>query len=268
VKHPLFPNSNFLNSVYQSAANAIDAVTNRDNGIYIQPYLSFSGRFSQYIGSRDSAPVVARRFNPAVFMRAWSSTDSYLDLGYAHESNGQSINSEEGFTRAVEAYVQSGKSQEEAITYARDDISRGWDYVYMGWRREWQPRLATRLQVRHYLPDGLFQGPPEEYNLWEDNGYRERPRSQYDGVSLALEYDFGRNRCLEGVNFICFQRMSLTQETGYSQMFKNNTTTLEFTTNFFGLPIQLWGRTGYGNNLVDYYTYSNSFGLGVELLGH
>lgn len=268
VKHPLFPSAGVLNDFYQSLAKGIDTITNRDNGLFIQPYLAFSGRFSQYIGSRDSAPVVARRFNPAVFMRAWSSNNSYLDLGYAHESNGQQIDSEEGFTRAVQAYMESGKTEEDAIAFARDDISRGWDYAYTSWRKDWNPRLATRLQVRHYQHDGLFQGIAEQYNLWEDAGYRLRPRRQYDGVSLAFEYDFGRNRCLEGVSFICFQRMSLTQETGYSQMFANNTTIVEFTSNFFGIPVLLWGRTGYNNNLVDYYNYSNSAGIGFELLSH
>ncbi|MDR2212963.1 MAG: hypothetical protein LBE21_04985 [Pseudomonadales bacterium] len=38
--------------------------------------------------------------------------------------------------------------------------------------------------------------------------------------------------------------------------------------NFFGLPIQLWGRSGYVGNLVDYYDYSTSWSLGFELLSH
>lgn len=28
------------------------------------PYIAFSGRFAQYIGTRDSSPVVGKRFNP------------------------------------------------------------------------------------------------------------------------------------------------------------------------------------------------------------
>lgn len=30
-------------------------------------YFSFSGRFGQYIGTRDSSPVVGKRFNPTFF---------------------------------------------------------------------------------------------------------------------------------------------------------------------------------------------------------
>ncbi|MDR2212965.1 MAG: hypothetical protein LBE21_04995 [Pseudomonadales bacterium] len=268
VKNPLFQNSSVLNSFYQGIANGVDALTQRENGLYIQPYLAFSGRFSQYISNRESAPVLARRFNPSLFMRAWSSNNSYLDLGFAHESNGQSIDNQANFDREILSYLESGATQEEAFAFARDEISRGWDYSFLAWRKAWHQRFATRLQLRHYHHGGPLQGGAEEYNPWEGDGEQLRPRRQYDGVLLGLEYDFTRSRCLEGFSFICFQKLSLTQETGYSRMFENNTTTLEFTSNFFGLPIQLWGRSGYVGNLVDYYDYSTSWGLGFELLSH
>ena len=106
----------------------------------------------------------------------------------------------------------------------------------------------------------------EEYYTWEDNGTQLRPRRQYDGVRLKLQYNFNRSRCFLGDSFVCFKELELTQETGYSAMFDNNTTTVEFTADLFGLPIQLWGRTGYNSDLVDYYNYSNSWGLGFELV--
>ena len=268
AKHPLFPNSSLLNSVYQATANGIDNLTGRENGLFIQPYLSFTGRFSQYLNSRESSPVVARRYNPSLFLRAWSSRNSYLDLGFAHESNGQNIDSIDEFERQVQSFVENGESESDARAFARDDISRGWDYSFVEWRKGWHQRFATRVQLRHYHRGGPLQHGAEEYNWWEGDGEQYRPRRQFDGVLMALEYDFGRNRCLEGVSFVCFQKMSVTQETGYSQVFENNTTTLEFTSNLFGLPIQLWGRTGYGSDLVDYYNYSTSWGIGVELISH
>ena len=33
------------------------------------PYFSFTGRFGQYIGTRDSSPVISKRFNPKLFLR-------------------------------------------------------------------------------------------------------------------------------------------------------------------------------------------------------
>ena len=85
-------------------------------------------------------------------------------------------------------------------------------------------------------------------------------------MSLALGYNFSNSQCFRGGSFICFKKLQLTQTTGYSQMFDNNTTTVEFTTDFFGLPIQLWTQTGYNSDLVDYYQYVNSWGLGFELM--
>src|SRR5260221_11789185 len=34
-------------------------------------YFAFSGRFGQYIGTRDSSPVVEKRFEPKLFIRHW-----------------------------------------------------------------------------------------------------------------------------------------------------------------------------------------------------
>src|SRR5690606_21548531 len=116
------------------------------------------------------------------------------------------------------------------------------------------------------LSNGPLQGGAEEYNTWEDGGDVLRPRRQYDGVSLDVQYNFNATRCLLGELPICFSKLQLTQETGYSAMFKNNSTTLELTTDFFGLPIQLWTRSGYNSDLVDYYNYSNSWGVGIELI--
>lgn len=38
-------------------------------------YLAFAGRFGQYIGTRDSAPVIGKRFNPKIFARHWTGAD-------------------------------------------------------------------------------------------------------------------------------------------------------------------------------------------------
>ena len=60
--------------------------------------------------------------------------------------------------------------------FARDSLSRGWDYAGISWRRAWTDNFATVLRTRHYFSDSPLQGPPEEYNLWEDGGTKLRPR--------------------------------------------------------------------------------------------
>ena len=262
AKHPVLPNAAPLNALHMAVSNTLEDLLPGDNEFFMQLYLSFSGRFSQYIGTRESAPVVARSFNPTLFYRFWTSDTNFLDFEYGHESNGQRINSLEALQREETDYLAAG----EPAVYARDGISRGWDYSALRWRRTWNDKWVTRLELRHYLDDGYLQGEPEEYNLWEDGGTGPRPRRQYDGVSFGFQYEFNRSRCFLGTLPVCFQRVALTQETGYAAMFEHNTTTLELTSDLFGLPVQLWTKTGYNSNLVDYYRHATSWGMGIELL--
>lgn len=261
-KHPVFPNAAPVNNAYDRLTEAIEQVAPGNEEYYLQLYLAFTGRFSQYLGTRDSAPVIARRFNPELFFRMWSSEENYMDFGFGHESNGQRIHDETSYLLEEAAMVQNG----DPAFFARDSLSRGWDYTAINWRRAWTDNFATVLKTRHYLSDGPLQGAREEYNLWEDGGGKSRPRKRYDGVSLDIQYNFNASRCLLGTLPICFDKVQLTQETGYGALFDNNSTTIELTTDFFGMPLQVWGRSGYNSDLVDYYNYSNSWGLGIELL--
>jgi len=262
AKHPVLPNAAPLNAWHNTVTTALEGFLPGDNEFFMQLYLSFSGRFSQYVGERESSPVVARSFNPSLFFRFWTSNTNFLDFEYAHESNGQRINTLEELQREELDYIIAGESPD----YAREGLSRGWDYTALRWRRTWSDKWVTRVELRHYLDKGLLHGVPEEYYPWEDGGTQAGPRRQYDGVSLGFQYEFNRSRCFLGTLPVCFQRVALTQETGYSALFENNTTTLELTSDLFGLPVQLWAKTGYNSNLVDYYRHTTSWGLGIELL--
>jgi hypothetical protein len=262
-KHAVLPDATPINDTYDWLTETIEQFAPGTDEYYLQLYLAFTGRFSQYLlDTRTSAPVVARRFNPELFFRLWSSGDNYMDFGVGHESNGQRIETEESFRLESAALEANG----DPGWFARDSLSRGWDYAALSWRRTWTDNFATVLRTRHYFSDSPLQGPPEEYSVWEDGGTKLRPRKRYDGVSLDIEYNFNASRCLLGSVSICLDRLQLTQDTGYSAMFKHNTTTLQLTTDFFGMPLQIWARTGYNSDLVDYYNHSNSVGLGIELL--
>jgi hypothetical protein len=262
-KHAVFPDAAPINDTYDWMTETIEQFAPGDEEFYMQLYLAFTGRFSQYLlETRTSAPVVARRFNPELFFRLWSSEDNYMDFGFGHESNGQRIETEESFRLEAAALLANG----DPATFARDSLSRGWDYAAVSWRRAWTDNFATTLKARHYFSDSPLQGPPEEYSVWEDGGTHARPRKNYDGVSLDIQYNFNQSRCLLGSVAVCFDKVQLIQETGYRKPFEHNTTTLELTTDFFGMPLQVWARTGYNSDLVDYYNHSNSAGLGIELL--
>lgn len=235
-------------------------------------YFAFTGRFSQYLESRDSSPVVGRRFNPKLFWRYWLGDSSrYIDLGLAHESNGQNINSEEAYLRAREDFLANGENPE----WARDYISRGWDYLSFDWlhtMRDWSGELNTYVNLKYFLEDGPFQGEPEEYNDWEGDGVRQR--KEYDGISLLAKYQFGGRYCLGGSGDtaarpalldLCLQKAAWRYTTGYEGPGDHNTNRLEFTIDVWSFPLMLWGQWGYNSDLVDYYRKVNSWGIALEL---
>lgn len=227
------------------------------------PFISFTGRMGQYFG-RHSAPVVTKRFNPKLFFRFYeASTDGqklwsddngldFYDVGYAHESNGQHVDSVALFNAAVASY---GSAE-----IAQDYISRGWDYL--GYRRH--VHLHDRglnlfeVDLRLFLRHGLLQGSSEEFNYWE------APRritkiSQVDGIRLKLNYDFDRR---------WFKGASLEYITGYNTPFRNSTVRAElgFTplSNYLGVPIVLWGQSGYLPNISQYYRRAWAVGIAAS----
>ncbi|MDT8399045.1 MAG: hypothetical protein RQ899_10565 [Pseudomonadales bacterium] len=236
---------------------------------FLQLYMAFNGRFSQYLGTRESSPVVARSFNPSLFLRWWQDDQDFIDFVLlGHESNGQQIADEESFLLAQQKFISTGQNP----LFARDEISRGWDYVSIAWQKEWKEgfgslrlgEFITLLDVRHYLDDGPLQGKAEEYNVWEEPGSRTRTRKQYDGISLGLQYNFSRAFCIFGDD-LCMGKLALTQTTGAGKPLAHNTSTLELTASIGGLPFIIWGKTGYNSDLVDYYQSVTSWGIGLEL---
>ncbi len=98
------------------------------------PFFSFTGRMGQYSGTiRHSSPVVTKQFNPSLYFRFYTansanhelgmadSKQDYYDVGYAHESNGQYVDSI--------ALFNSTAASVGGPAFAQDYISRGWDYL-------------------------------------------------------------------------------------------------------------------------------------------
>jgi len=233
-------------------------------------FFAFTTQFSQYIGTIDSSPVVARRYNPSLFSRWWwDDRTQYIDIGYAHESNGQSINTEEAYLSERDDFARSDND----ANFARNYISRGWDYVSVGWANcgnrclenqdigNRAQRFNNRLMLKFFLDDGIFQGNPEEYNVWENEG--EHRREQYDGVSFMSKYRWTDGCWLYGS--LCAPELTWQYTTGYDDVFDHNTNRVEFTVNdfLFNASLMLWVQSGYNSNLVDYYADVDSAGISV-----
>ncbi len=227
------------------------------------PFISFTGRMGQYF-NRHSSPVVTKRFNPKLFFRfyeartagkaLWSDDNGldYYEFGYGHESNGQHVDSALLFNSAIASYGSAD--------IAQDYVSRGWDYL--GYQRHHhldERGISTwDVDLRYFLRHGLLQRSSEEY--WPFEAPRPITRiSQVDGIRLKVNFTFRRD---------WFKGANLSYITGYSNPGKRSTLRAElgFTplSDYLGVPIVLWGQTGYLNNVAQYYRRAWSVGIAAS----
>lgn len=250
-------------------------------------YLAFSGRAGQYLGTRESSPVVGKRFNPIFSMRWWqkerdltTKTDGnfglqdFLEISYGHESNGQRIGDIENPQTDEESNL--GQTRFEALkreyqivdgdaSIARDELSRGWDYLGVRWDSSWKVdpgRFFLSLNGRYYLSDGILQGRAEEYNLWENDGDwlarydGEITRKKVDGLRASLRFE---SESLDW--FFNANELQIELRTGYEDPFQRITARIELGFKY----TSLWYRTGYNSDLVDYYRKDESWGIAIKI---
>lgn len=241
-------------------------------------YLTFTGHFGFYVGTRPSGPVIAKNYNPKLLWRVIPDTGAttlgtaydvkpareyseYIDFAYAHDSNGQSIDTLE------EYHVQA--SQVGNAAYALDYVSRGWDYVQVTGKETFSvARLGSGVlnlypDFKFFLRHGLLQGVPEEYHVWEQDTAL-HPRHAFDGVSAAFEYRPFANRIDPGQKRAPWEsglRFGLKYTTGYDPVARYNTVRGELGFYVLGLPMTAWVQDGYMNSLARYYKKASSGGI-------
>jgi len=263
-------------------------------------YFAFTGRFGQYIGSRDSSPVVGKRFNPKLFYqyRYGEGYENHVAVAYAHESNGQSIDSLAEYQTAL---ANNGDSNA-----VKDQLSRGWDYAEIVWKnilyqsedkaqrtapcdsaacqqdfcgndeckkalcesdfctggRHKEDRRTTvvlYVDLKQFMRNGLLQGPQENYNAWE-NDSEGKNRDRVNGIAVMVKWiEQGKFGILEDLKVVT------RFETGYREAFRYNTYRFEVGTKVLQLPLTVWGQTGYNSDLALYYKKVDSWGIAAEI---
>lgn len=225
------------------------------------PYLSFTARASQYF-TRRSAPVVTKRFNPKLIVRVYQSEppegkriwvdDSaldYYDFGYAHESNGQYVNSAAAFDAVATNFGSTNAAQ--------DYIHRGWDYVDFRRHSHWRVdrRASLDIELKYFLNRGLLQHDITEIYPWEVQPSVTHIR-QVDGIRVTAGFELGED---------WFKNARLSWITGYRQVAHYNTVRIESTfvplSHYLGVPIILWAQSGYNSSVARFYQRSSYVGM-------
>jgi len=262
---------------------------------------AFTGRFGFYMSdAQDSRPVIGKRLNPKLMWRIQLSDDaarfqncqrtgarvfrgrrsapcgqlgpdSYLEFAYAHESNGQAIDTEAEYLAARNAAQQKNGNAD----FANDRLSRGWDYLGVIYKaptcgacESARYKLSTQAQLRYFLPHGLLEGAKEEWHPWEAAAAEGKPRNQVNG--LAVQGKYLRHTCVAD-GYACDNRyvrdvkFVVGYETGYHRPLRHGTLRVEAGVHLKPVPITVWWRRGYGADLAQYYKKTTSFGIAVDI---
>lgn len=254
-----------------------DGRSSADKKKFPSLFLAFNGRAGQYVGTRKSSPVVGKRFNPLLAYRRWNGGEvdggihDYFEFSYGHESNGQrlgdlsisgvDIDWEARFEDLIEDFRGVDDNPENI---ARDEISRGWDYVGARWSKAWErgkesPKHYLLVDVKYFLSDGLLQGKREDYYSWENEVEwlakydGEILRNKVDGLTISYRLQGGHE---------FFREIGVELKTGYKDPFERITIKLETE---IMRRYTLWYRYGYNSDFVNYYHKDKSFGVAFKI---
>lgn len=211
-------------------------------------YFNYNGLYDFYLGTRHSSPIVSRRQNPGLMFEYKFPDHEILrkaKIGYFHESNGQTIDTEADYLNTTDA---------------KDYVSRGWDYVYLELSAEPKKNWFVYMQGRRFLDKQMFKLDREEKWPWEPPVGENRLIQEYDGIRLIV------NRMIKG-KYWTFDEMkfSAIYRTGYRDFGHNSTRRFEATFRIFDIPLYIYYFDGYGINISSYYKKSSAYGFGFEL---
>lgn len=249
-----------LSQMYPLFHDGCEGSTSKQAHWLLRPYFSFTGQFGFYaFNNRSSNPVIGKRYNPKLFVRHWiNDNGEYFDIGYAHESNGQSIDTQSSYLQKQAEIDALGDSSE----FANDYLSRGWDYIDINYKFNMPivgfHRLSYYLNLKFFLNNTYLQGEAEEFYPWETNNGKER--SEVDGISFMIKSSDITDQKSYGV------KLALLHTTGYKNAFRYHTGKMEITYKMKNWPpFLLWVANGYNSNLTDYYRDVFGVGFGIEL---
>ena len=225
-------------------------------------FFSYDGLYDFYIVSDsiyESAPVFSRRQNPGISYRFQHAKKGEIQLGYYHESNGQTLDASDGKDAFDE--LVSKTSREYALT----QVSRGWDYLSFTFKsaelalnetQNMKQRIS--LNFRKYLPKQAFRTDREDDLFWRENPNLTTIKN-YDGLRFSYELLSMRETLL---NFSA--GLELKPGIADADSLKNLTGRITLTKQIEGIPFSLFYFDGYGKELSTYHLRTQYAGIGLE----
>ena len=256
---------------------------------HTQPYLSYTGRFGQYIGDTNSSPVVTKTFNPEISLRIYSNIShpnetlnricteennlayhdlyqeshnissktriNYYDIQFGHLSNGQAIDNQQSLNSLSQTMAIGGNTE-----FAKKYISRGWDYYgiygkFFNFFSDGSSGTETiEFGLHRFIGGALTLQKVIEEDPWENPASSINQLEQVKGLSLKYSMNFLHNT---------IDSASFSYDTGLNNPFRYHTYKVEIglLRQVLCVPLSIWYQKGFASDLAQYYSLVESFGI-------
>ncbi|NRB63194.1 MAG: hypothetical protein HRU40_09260 [Saprospiraceae bacterium] len=253
-----------------------------NNGDLLGVYFSFTQEFDFYAGTRDSGPVVSRRFNPSYLQVMYGFKDKKdglieLRFSWEHESNGQSVDDintllaqrNENYNKYKD---EKDFTEEDAFKMATEELSRGYDFISLGfyYRHIFGDALAECSTIIECINfEAKFRQHTtniEDEIFWMTNNTSALNHFQGSKITASTQWqDNSENK--ENRKFSISYR---TGELFSNKAGKNNTIDLTYTHEVVidetAIPLSLSYHNGYLEELYKYQEKSVYWSLGFNLV--
>lgn len=206
-------------------------------------YLSYTGDFDFYAGTRPSGPVVNRTSNPAIHVRlqdnlTWLPLE-WLDIGIEHRSDGQVVEPTDPAEKinAQAAYVNNDHRY-------FDSLSRGANYVSIeGHKKEKGLSAYAKLKLYWAQNTQITWGPLADTNT---------SISDYDRVKFVVRKEVGNGEL--SVDWTVGDKLFKTDSWNVDYLYSKN------------WPFTIFVRGHYGplQTLSNYTQNQSSLGVGLK----
>jgi hypothetical protein len=226
-------------------------VPNRFNLIYNGLYDFYVIDTDRY----DSAPIVSRRQNPG-FTFDWATTEKGLfRLGYFHESNGQTLDTDDGAVAFDQEAAQGGQE------YALAKVSRGWDYLRMNYTQLYGSTddlaFMWQIEFRYFLEKQMFSSKAEEDIFWDPTYNGPVGIQEFDGLRMQAEV-------IKKLPFFGHSSARLETKMGTSDWEALGHFSARASINMWDV-FTLFYFDGYGKEPSTYHLRTQYFGIGIEV---